>query len=343
MDNSARLRWRVQGVPPGVDETVLAGVLREHADLQCPAAAQENDNGVAIVTLAASIRFINPTQTATVRFRVIPAKLRGLEFDKKLVLDVDFGSAEPTRITIDRHFIGLTVLTRPSKEYPIDKQINVFAVPGLGGHPIGSFTNKVDGHLWLVDSLAQDLPFARIMVYGYGSSLQNNNSFATMSDLATTLSMSFREILSMDQSSIPLVIIAHSLGGLLVKDVLIQISNSSDDCELLDLISGVLFYGVPHRGMDITSLRAVVGDQPNRLLESLCRTNSPSLAQQRRDFAETVSRRNLQIFCFYETETSPTAEPVSNDSDPFNIFYLLFLGQPRRSGISALRMPILSC
>ena len=204
-------------MPPGIDKTTLADALRAHRELQSPADTTNDDNGATVLTLVPGIRVINPKQTATVRFQDVPPSLSELEPNDKLVLDVEFRPEAPARITIERHFIGLTVLTCPTSDCPVDKQINIIAVPGLGGHPIGSFVNKTDGHLWLVDGLAQDLPFARVMVYGYESSLQNSNSFATVHDLAATLYMPVQEILTMQQSSTPLIIIAHSLGGLLVK------------------------------------------------------------------------------------------------------------------------------
>jgi protein SERAC1 len=81
--------------------------------------------------------------------------------------------------------------------------------------------------------------------------------------------------------------------------------------DLINLISGLLFFGVPNDGLDIESLVPMVKDQPNRfLLESLDSKNSQMLSIQKRNFAEILDRTDLEMFCFYETELSPIAIKV---------------------------------
>lgn len=77
---------------------------------------------------------------------------------------------------------------------------------------------------------------------------------------------------------------------------------------LLNAISGIVFFGVPHDGMDIDGLKQMLGDRPNRLLvESVSHNNSSVLTRLRRDFAKLLDEFNkIDIFCFYETELSHT-------------------------------------
>lgn len=65
--------------------------------------------------------------------------------------------------------------------------------------------------------------------------------------------------------------------------------------------------------MDIKSLRSMVGDGPNRfLLESIGGDNSQVLSTQRREFLPALGGKGeTEIFSFYETVKSPTAEKVS--------------------------------
>ena len=75
--------------------------------------------------------------------------------------------------------------------------------------------------MWLRDSLPSDLagidggPLARIMIYGYESSVPQSNSVQNLEDLAT----SFHTHLLALASAIPkpIIFVAHSLGGLIVK------------------------------------------------------------------------------------------------------------------------------
>lgn len=76
-------------------------------------------------------------------------------------------------------------------------------------------------------------------------------------------------------------------------------------------IAGLLFFGVPNRGMDIQSLQTIVGDRPNRyLLESVGRS-SDFLLEQSVAFPLAFPFEDSPVFSFFETLTSPTAVEVS--------------------------------
>jgi hypothetical protein len=325
----SRRTWRVRGVPPDFDKKKLADVLRLHPDLQCPnndttsdpdgANGANNDNGARVHTLAPDLRL--PDQVAAIRFHNLPSRLRTLKSNSQLSIDIDIPPENPpagakrkreslqtARLTVDERFDGVTVLSSPSTDEK--HQIDVLAISGLGSHPFGSFVNKRDGFMWLSDSLHRDMPAARVMIYGYESELQRSTSFAHFGDLAGSLQIAISQLLRSEKKK-RLILIGHSLGGLLIKEALIRIADSKSKSDLIDLIFGVLFFGVPNDGMDIESLVPMVNDQPNRLLlESLNPMNSQILRLQKRNFSSILSRPNLEVFCFYETELSPTATKV---------------------------------
>ncbi|GAB1311953.1 P-loop containing nucleoside triphosphate hydrolase protein [Madurella fahalii] len=142
--------------------------------------------------------------------------------------------------------------------------------------------------MWLSDRLPEDMPAARVMIYGYESGLQGSTSFANLDDLASTLQIAICRLLRSGRKR-PLVLIGHSL-------------------DLVNLVSACLFFGVPNDGMDIKSLIPMVSDQPNRfLLESLAAMNSQILMLQGKNFSRILGQARFEIFCFYETELSPTA------------------------------------
>lgn len=295
VDDWTRIKWRIQELPPWVEQRALHDSLRDVFTLRHildPEGPAHND--VAVHTLASDLRAINPKQTATVQFKHTPEKLKKLPRQRRLTIRVQLSASRSAQITIDKNFLGLTVLYSP-KDYPTEQQINILAISGLGGHALGSFVNKNDGHTWLVDSLPDDLPFARVILYGYESTVGGSSNFATIKDFANGLYFPLRELLQMNQSSIPLIIIAHSLGGLLIKDVLIRLGESPSDSDLLQNVLGVLFFGVPHNGMDIVSLKAVVGDQPNRLLlESPKQNQLPHIGNAKAQFLRNPRQIRLQ-------------------------------------------------
>lgn len=76
--------------------------------------------------------------------------------------------------------------------------------------------------MWLRDTLPNGITsgdrkrIARIMIYGFNSRLVNSDSFENLEDLSTTFHSHIRTI-TYDDSFKPIVFIAHSLGGLIVK------------------------------------------------------------------------------------------------------------------------------
>jgi hypothetical protein len=317
-----RRTWRVRGVPSDFDKMKLADILRQHPDLQCLNNITANDaddsnidNGVRIHTLAPDLRF--PDHVGTIRFRIIP---RQLESQGQLSIDIQVSRENPpvgieqrrdtlqnVRLTIDEHFDGITVLFSPPTE---EHQIDVLAISSLGSHPFGSFIHKGDGHMWLSDSLPRDVPAARVMIYGYESGLQRSTSFASLSSLASSLKHAIYRLLRFEKGK-PLILIGHSLGGLLIKEALIQIDKSDSESDMIGLIFGGLFFSVPNDGMDIESLIPMVNDQLNRfLLELLNPMNSQILEHQKQDFSRFLNWTSFEVFCFYETELSPTAAKV---------------------------------
>ncbi|KAH0531346.1 hypothetical protein TsFJ059_000191 [Trichoderma semiorbis] len=171
--------------------------------------------------------------------------------------------------------------------------------------------------MWLRDALPYDVteesgddrPLSRVMVYGYSSNLFQSDSFQNLEDLGTAFHRHLRK-LAIAGAFKPIVFIAHSLGGLIVKQTIISLYKSKDeeDQKLLRAVYGITFFGVPHDGMDIGSLIPMVGNGPNRfLLESIGLFSSQTLSTQHREFLETRGTRDSKIICFYETRMSPTA------------------------------------
>ena len=81
--------------------------------------------------------------------------------------------------------------------------------------------------------------------------------------------------------------------------------------DILDATRGIVFFGVPSQGMDIESLLPMAKGQPNESLLHALGTESQLLREQFKTFESISQDRNFTVFCFYETEVSPTARKVS--------------------------------
>lgn len=301
--------WRIRGVPMSFDEVALEGFLQNHPDLKIPDSVNGRSS-VEVRTLAADLR---RDQVATVHFSNVPPPLALLEPNGQLFIKPPENTDKSTErrlarrtMSIDRNFHHVTVLFTP----PADgHDIDILVVCGLGGHAFGSFVHKANGHMWLCDSLPQDMPTARVMIYGYDSKLQGSSSFATLEDFAIVIHNTVCQLLRSTKKH--LVLIGHSLGGLLIKEALAKLADSGSDSELLNLVVGALFFGVPNDGMNIESLVPLVKDQPNQfLLHTLNYINSTASSHQNRIFNKVMERQRFDLYCFYETELSPTASIV---------------------------------
>ncbi|KAK4449085.1 hypothetical protein QBC34DRAFT_97915 [Podospora aff. communis PSN243] len=305
--------YRVRGVPLGWDGHHLSSFITNH-----PAIAPEprvhslaveihGRSKTATLTFTHSISWPDTHQASSAAggtYRIALPKPLGdhLIPDQYLIFDTDFH--------------GVTTLSAPPTE---SDGVDIIAISGIGGHAFGSFKERGGHHMWLRDAVPGDLrwggvehPIARIMIYGFSSRMANSRSVQSLEDLSN----SFRDSLlplSTETNHRPIIFIAHSLGGLIVKQMLISLSkskdNSDDHLRIFQRASGVLFFGVPHDGIDIASFVMMVGDGPNRsLVESLSRENSQVLDIQRREFQSVFKKGHAcEIVCFYETEQSPTA------------------------------------
>ncbi len=77
---------------------------------------------------------------------------------------------------------------------------------------------------------------------------------------------------------------------------------------------GILFFGVPNRGMDIESLQSIVGDRPNRYLLESVSPQSDLLLQQNGQFGSIFHFEDSPVISIFETKSSPTAVKVSRFS-----------------------------
>ena len=163
--------------------------------------------------------------------------------------------------------------------------------------------------MWIRDALPQYLSSVRFLLYGYNTTLVKSSSFQGVHDLAVSLINQ----LNIDEWSSPtsnsLVFLAHSLGGVVLKQTLLIMANSTGpDHFILPRIRGAVFFGVPSRGMAIPDILAMLEDQPNTALVDEISDRSQYLANLERQFRGISYIQRMKLFWAYETKTSPTVE-----------------------------------
>ncbi|GME48380.1 protein serac1 [Neofusicoccum parvum] len=163
--------------------------------------------------------------------------------------------------------------------------------------------------MWLLDALPRDLTGVRVLIYGYDTQLTGSKSFQNINDLGTKFRTDLKVVRGEEKR--PLVILGHSLGGIVAKQSIIQMpSGDPSDQATLKSIRGLLLFGVPNRGMATESLLPMVEGQPNRPLVDALAEGNGTLRAQADGFPAAFAFRDAEIVAFYETSQSPTAQQV---------------------------------
>lgn len=251
--------------------------------------------------------------------------------------------------TIHVKELGLTQIDGHPEDHPFIA--DVIFVHGLQGHPrrtwetkspskpskslqdrlkrIGHSKNKAPNLeaqdaaklFWPADILPKDFENVRILTYGYDSKVTKGFTAPTSKNGIfqhgnSCLRAVGRARISCRQR--PIVFVAQSLGGLVVKQALIEARKQTHEPDLLDVYDsthGIIFFGTPHRGSDLASwglllstiAEAVQIDTNKAVLRDLDPTNGSSkLEEMRLDFDDILRdshrSRELRVYTFQEEE-----------------------------------------
>lgn len=181
----------------------------------------------------------------------------------------------------------------------------------MNGHPLGSWADKKQAHfVWVRDNLPVDVREARCILYGYDSHLVGSESFQSIEDIDRALISQLDE-LDTSLEVKPIVFLAHSLGGILLKSALRRMTVNRH--KLIESIREIIFFGVPNRGMQVCHLLPMVGSQPNESFVRVLERESRHLEMLDTQFSNITlhwqSRyrtERVRLISFYETKRSET-------------------------------------
>lgn len=150
-------------------------------------------------------------------------------------------------MTVNTHFGGFTSLRNPEgDEGPV---FDCVVISGLGSHAFGSWKDRDSDHMWLRDALPEESPGAHVMIYGYDSKLAKSTSFQNLGDVASRFRDSLQIMLGKRTNCRPLIFIAHSLGGLILKQAMVQMtSGDAADLDNLKATFAIFFSVFPPKG-----------------------------------------------------------------------------------------------
>lgn len=148
---------------------------------------------------------------------------------------------------------------------PDPPTVDVIFVHGLNpvnhdGHALRTWTHHASGVCWPRDLLPTYIPRSRISVFSYNSNAALATSSATVSDHADSLldrvqALRHRSRPTSTESPsaaatvpIPIIFVAHSLGGLVVKKALVRARANKLYESIPASTHGLVFFGTPHHG-----------------------------------------------------------------------------------------------
>jgi hypothetical protein len=171
--------------------------------------------------------------------------------------------------------------------------------------------NKLETY-WPNDLLPVQCPQARIMVWGYDTMVTRGPGQAANKSSVFTHGQNLLYSLSRERPRrTPIIFIAHSLGGVLVRELLFY-ADASKEPEFLEIVedlSAVVFLGTPHRG----SGAAQVGDIARKVASALRIDTSPvildslglrndDLVRNQQSFARIWDERRFEVKTFQESK-----------------------------------------
>ncbi|KAH8886231.1 hypothetical protein GQ53DRAFT_695000 [Thozetella sp. PMI_491] len=196
--------------------------------------------------------------------------------------------------------LGLTTLHNPGSTSVCD----LIFVHGLNGGSQSTWCRGRDkSHFWPREWLPKDEAFrdVRIHTFGYSSGL-SRESVLSVHDFATSLLVALQDAPSIPpDEKAPLVLVGHSMGGLVIKRAYILGRQIPAYEPLVRRICAMFFLATPHQGSDIANtldrmMSLIPGSRP--FLKDLL-PHSPFLQTINDEFPRHCG--NLQLFSFFET------------------------------------------
>lgn len=157
------------------------------------------------------------------------------------------------------------------------------------------------------------VPNSRVLTYGYDSHIKHRLlgivNKSTVYDIASDFLVSLEANRRQDPSR-PVLFVAHSLGGIIVKEILRK-SNQNPQLHLrkiCDSTIGIIFFGTPHNGTDPRNslysfaerLVKAVGVQVNEQIVNTLLPSSERLRELRDEFIPIALERRWDIYSFQE-------------------------------------------
>ncbi|MFC4857369.1 esterase/lipase family protein [Actinophytocola glycyrrhizae] len=183
------------------------------------------------------------------------------------------------------------------------RTLDLVVMHGLGGDDISTWTQKGSSESWL-EWLVQDIPSIAVSALRYPAGLTKWTTAGEGMALPERANGLIETLLYHDIGSRPVIFVCHSLGGLVVKQIL---RNSSELAKpewkvIAESTLGVVFLATPHSGSTLASIaKAVPLARPTRTTLALT-AHCPHLKDLGDWYRQNVARLDIQTAAYAESQ-----------------------------------------
>ncbi|TMW65510.1 hypothetical protein Poli38472_008152 [Pythium oligandrum] len=235
---------------------------------------------------------------------------------------------------------GSGELSEEENDHSMKESVDIVFVHGLRGHPFGTWRTDMNDaidaktDIWPDFMLSKDLEELnlkpRVITLGYEAGMVSWSSPWPSLTLQERAKVMLRALYAANVGrekdpnvpSRPVIFVTHSMGGLLVKKMLLTSENekreamehnqaATNDSTLASATKGVVFLAVPHFGSDLTrgirseSIRSLLRTHP--AIQDLCASNDRRLETLNEDFC----RLDIDCLSVGEEIAAPLALGIS--------------------------------
>lgn len=202
----------------------------------------------------------------------------------------------------------------------VSPDVDIIFLHGLAGDRFSTWTNS-DDEFW-PQVIADIFPNCRVYTCGFKSSRLSGlktGEGTSIKDLGNMIAdgLICREILAPKT-----LFICHSLGGIVVKQMLRKCSDSADKDfnELGRSCVGIAFLATPHQGSNFAStLKTILSNGASKQLSQLT-DSEEDLFDLNEYFRTQVGRKGITVKSYYETEKTWGVQVVDKTSSNPGIF-----------------------
>ncbi len=202
---------------------------------------------------------------------------------------------------------GVTCLEINSMPSDVKPEFDVVFIHGLYSNAVDAWTNE-NGDVWPL-WIKQTLPECRVLFLNYPAPafFGTKESAVSIKQRARNLA-DYLPIIGIGKR--PTVFVCHSLGGILIKEIIRCCVETGCSIEIAAQTAGIVFIASPHKGAEIATLTSIVGSQLTKDLQ----LKSAYLLALQAWFSEHAGQAGIAVACYSETQTTHGVLVVSEES-----------------------------